>query len=151
MNSETDQLRAFLASTDAPCPNCRYNLRGLTSSVCPECNQHLVLRVGLAEGQVGTIIAAASGFLSGAGAALVCLVLVGLFTIRYGAPGRREVFAVYALPVLTLLIEGALAIFLLSLRGRRWVRDDSSRWIVLTAVGWVLTAAAILTFFVSVR
>lgn len=36
-------LRAFLAERDAPCPQCGYNLRGATASVCPECSAALVL------------------------------------------------------------------------------------------------------------
>lgn len=30
-------LRDFVAVRDVPCPNCGYNLRGLTSGACPEC------------------------------------------------------------------------------------------------------------------
>lgn len=45
---ETDEshLRAFLADRDLPCPVCRYNLRGLASTSCPECGAQLDLRVG---------------------------------------------------------------------------------------------------------
>ncbi len=31
------RLRSFLASTDAPCPACGYNLRGVATRLCPEC------------------------------------------------------------------------------------------------------------------
>lgn len=31
------QLREFLASHDARCPGCGYNLRSLTTGLCPEC------------------------------------------------------------------------------------------------------------------
>src|SRR4051812_17017234 len=34
-------LEIYLASRDIPCPKCGYNLRGLTSSTCPECRYRL--------------------------------------------------------------------------------------------------------------
>ena len=40
-----DLLCAFLADTDAPCPGCGYNLRGLTWSVCPECQRSISLAI----------------------------------------------------------------------------------------------------------
>lgn len=38
-------VAAYLASRDAPCPGCGYNLRGLTGSACPECGKPLELRL----------------------------------------------------------------------------------------------------------
>jgi uncharacterized membrane protein YidH (DUF202 family) len=40
-------LQTFLAGRDTDCPRCRYNLRDLSGSRCPECGNDLVLRVGL--------------------------------------------------------------------------------------------------------
>jgi hypothetical protein len=40
-----DLLRKFLAERDAPCPSCRYNLRGVVGDKCPECARPLVLGV----------------------------------------------------------------------------------------------------------
>ncbi|MEM9166951.1 MAG: hypothetical protein AAGB48_07975 [Planctomycetota bacterium] len=39
--SEADQLRAYLAERDVPCPRCGYNLRGVREPVCPECGRTL--------------------------------------------------------------------------------------------------------------
>lgn len=36
-------LSAYLASHDAPCPHCRYNLRGVTTGMCPECGREVRL------------------------------------------------------------------------------------------------------------
>src|SRR5262245_16658234 len=152
MTSDADQLRSFLAATDAPCPNCNYNLRGLTSDSCPECNQRLTLRVGLVEPRLGPLIAAASGLLAGAGAGFVCLILVLLFTLRYGPPSRREAFAVFVLPILCLVIQGTLALLRLRSRGRQWFRLQSGEVrAAVIALGWILTAVAVLVFFASVR
>lgn len=40
-----ESLRLYLASRDVPCPRCGYNLRGSTSSSCPECGKPLVIAV----------------------------------------------------------------------------------------------------------
>jgi hypothetical protein len=38
-------LRVFLAERDVSCPHCGYNLRGLQSTVCPECRHALQLQL----------------------------------------------------------------------------------------------------------
>ncbi|MEL6499418.1 MAG: hypothetical protein AAGJ54_10910 [Planctomycetota bacterium] len=42
---DTEQLRAYLADCDVPCPGCGYNLRGVTEPVCPECEFGLTLEL----------------------------------------------------------------------------------------------------------
>ncbi len=32
-----DQLATYLAVHNAPCPKCRYDLRGVPNALCPEC------------------------------------------------------------------------------------------------------------------
>ncbi|MCH7848632.1 MAG: hypothetical protein IIB53_09755 [Planctomycetes bacterium] len=55
IQGETDKshLRAFLTDRDIPCPVCRYNLRGLPSTSCPECGAQLDLRVGSIDLKLG--------------------------------------------------------------------------------------------------
>ena len=55
VQGETDEshLRAFLADRDISCPICRYNLRGLASTNCPECGAQLDLRVGSIDLKLG--------------------------------------------------------------------------------------------------
>jgi multisubunit Na+/H+ antiporter MnhB subunit len=43
--AEPELLRAFLAVSDAPCPRCGYNLRGLPGLVCPECSALIQLGI----------------------------------------------------------------------------------------------------------
>jgi hypothetical protein len=45
---DTDLLHQFLKDHDAPCPECRYNLRNLTTDRCPECGTPVTLTVGQA-------------------------------------------------------------------------------------------------------
>ncbi len=42
----------FLATHDAPCPRCGYNLRSARSSVCPECGLQLKLAIIRDQGSV---------------------------------------------------------------------------------------------------
>ncbi len=147
-----DLLRAFLADRDVPCPGCGYNLRGLPSDRCPECNQPLVLRVGLAEPRLGAWLGAVSGLLSGAGAALVCLLIVAVFTLRFGPPDRREVFAIVELPFIMLAVDGMLAALLIRARGRAWFRSLTP--IAQRAViggCWLLLCAFVVWFILSVE
>lgn len=46
---ESAALRTFLERRDAPCPNCGYNLRGLTAEACPECKHALRLQFARVE------------------------------------------------------------------------------------------------------
>lgn len=54
-------LIGFLAARDVPCPACGYNLRGLTTDRCPECDRELVLQIRLAEPRMAAWITAVVG------------------------------------------------------------------------------------------
>lgn len=60
-------LRSYLADRDEPCPGCGYNLRGLMSVRCPECNQELQLRIGLVEPRMRLFLVAVIGASVGLG------------------------------------------------------------------------------------
>jgi hypothetical protein len=38
------ELFEYISRQDAPCPGCRYNLRGLHSALCPECGFEFTLK-----------------------------------------------------------------------------------------------------------
>lgn len=42
--NERDRLIGYLNGRDTPCPGCGYNLRGLKSMACPECDEPLTIR-----------------------------------------------------------------------------------------------------------
>lgn len=70
-------LIEFLRAHDADCPVCGYNLRGLTRPVCPECEQELVLTVGVTRLRMGWLFAAiAPGFFSGIAACFLLAAIV---------------------------------------------------------------------------
>lgn len=74
-SSDDGPLIAFLAERDQPCPACGYNLRGLRSARCPECDSHLALRVGEARRREGAFIAGLTGCSAGLG---FCLLVLGI-------------------------------------------------------------------------
>ncbi|MCH8805304.1 MAG: hypothetical protein IH986_04375 [Planctomycetes bacterium] len=65
-----DLLVEMLRRRDVPCPVCRYNLRNLTSSVCPECGHRLTLRVGSVDPPFGALLLLLTPMLMTAGVAL---------------------------------------------------------------------------------
>ena len=73
VESTTDAalLEAFLLERDVACPLCRYNLRGLQTSRCPECGRELRLSVGLAEPRMAAWVVAAAASLLPAGVGML--------------------------------------------------------------------------------
>ena len=82
--TDQDMLRQFLADRDVACPACRYNIRQLQTSTCPECGRDLFLTVG-AVGLSNTWIAALVGALVPAGCGFPIVVLL-LIALSQGAP-----------------------------------------------------------------
>ena len=72
-------LQIFLAGRDTDCPRCRYNLRDLRGSRCPECGDELVLRIGLAEPRPAAAIAGLIALSAGTG---LSGLLFGYYLIR---------------------------------------------------------------------
>jgi hypothetical protein len=144
-------LENYLAHRDVPCPSCKYNLRGLASAECPECNQPLALRVNLVEPRVGAWVAALSGLLAGAGAALVCLLLVAYFSFAKGFPPGRVFFPLVVLPTMVLLLDGFAALALGSWRGRKWFRGLApGAQSTLIAASWGFLFIAVVVFAIAV-
>ena len=49
-------VEAYVCNRDVACPTCKYNLRDLTSGVCPECGETPVLRLQAEHPQVGILV-----------------------------------------------------------------------------------------------
>lgn len=95
-------LRSFIATRDAPCPACGYNLRGLTGNRCPECGRRLVLAVGTTEPRLAAFIAGLVGLSSGLGFSALLLLYV-LFEATLGRSGIMP-----SMLEVALLIAGAV-------------------------------------------
>ena len=141
------RLREHLAERDVACPGCGYNLRGLAGAHCPECNEALMLQVGLVEPRLGAYLGALSGFITGAGGAgiVICFVIYG--TLRWGAPSGRDAAAIYFIPMIALITHGAAVIALTRVPGRTWFRrlDGRGRAGVIIS-GWALIGLLIAWF-----
>ena len=141
-------LREYLAERDAPCPNCGYNLRGLTTRSCPECNQDLMLRVGLVEPRMGALLGALSGLLAGAGAAALFLVLVFIITVvKNDPPPRNMWFEFIGIPLIGIAVEGSLALLLARPAGRTWFRRLGPRARSGTILGCFLLTGCVAAWF----
>ena len=100
-------LRRYLATRDLPCPGCRYNLRGLISDRCPECNQPLELQVSLAEPRVGQLLWCVIPLFLTGGLFAVGLVTVGVIIAVTGdSPGGvfAGIFIVYPAIAATIIL-----------------------------------------------
>jgi hypothetical protein len=98
-------LVRYLASHDQPCPNCRYNLRGLTTAHCPECNLALQLRVSLVHPGLVLWLTGLIGLSLGTGLAVMMNVFMVLRVMQRNQmpPSARSQWVfVVALPAVVL-------------------------------------------------
>jgi hypothetical protein len=146
---DRDIIVRVLAEHDLACPSCGYNLRGLTNVNCPECNQRLVLRVGLAEPRIGSFVA---GLVAIAGGLGFCTILFAYFVVyfasRYGR-GGPPLTGVVPLPI-GMLIGGAMLWWWVKRRGRLARMSDGRRLATVFAV-WVVSLVCPVLFTVLVR
>lgn len=141
-------LRAFVADRSVPCPGCSYDLRALTTTTCPECNQELVLRVGLAEPRLGAFLAALIGLATGTGFSgllIVYFVFAIILRGRGGAPGE---FMVATIP--PFLLEGSFLLILVHRRAT-FTRASSIARIAIVIAAWLVTAINLLAFSIMIR
>ena len=145
----SDHLQSFLADRDEPCPNCRYNLRGLTGNVCPECQQELSLRVGMTDTAWKSLVTTIVGLTFGGGAFCAVLIAVLVTNVVYGESGglsRFKWFVYY--PLTVAIVFGTSIVLLTRLGGRRWFRSLSPTWRAACAVlAWCASFAVIFGWF----
>jgi hypothetical protein len=150
MNAQTDldALREYLATRDAACPSCGYNLRGLTSDRCPECHQEIALRVSLVDPRVGLFLVGVVGWALGAGFSVLLLMYGGIAIFRYGNLSPGDLFFVILLTGGVAQGSVLLSLLICNRRVRRW----STQWRVLVAVsGFAASLANVLIFALNVR
>lgn len=141
-------LKDFLSDQDAACPSCGYNLRGLTSQMCPECQEHLVLGVRLAEPKLKAFIATVLGLAVGGGFSAM---LLGYVLVDKLARSRGSVPPGFLQAVLPGLIVCGVPLAVL-LNGRRtFCRWDGWIRITCAVLAWLLAAGNLLYFTAFVR
>jgi predicted RNA-binding Zn-ribbon protein involved in translation (DUF1610 family) len=83
----TPLLHLYLKDRDVPCPSCGYNLRDLATVNCPECGEHLVLRVNVAEPRQAAAIAGLITLMLGAGMNGMLLLYAAAMIVWNSMPG----------------------------------------------------------------
>lgn len=147
----TDFLQTFLANRDTPCPGCGYNLRDLTSPVCPECGDRLELRVNLAEPRLGSWLAGMVGAACGAGFNGLLLFYVGIMMVREGGRNLRGLLSPFLGVNGTGLVIMGL-ILLAWIRGRAKFRRASPAMKTSLILGtWLLAALDVTVFAFAIR
>lgn len=117
-------FRAYVADHDTPCPGCGYNLRGLSSPRCPECNEDLTLDLKLAEPRLSSWLAAVAGAFAGVVGGGSLLIAMLILSIGEGPPpltGWAAWLFVY-LPTGAVVSCGLVGWRLLRRKSRRWFR-----------------------------
>jgi hypothetical protein len=154
--TEADLLCRYLAEHDAPCPVCRYNLRGCTSPTCPECGEPLALSLGgtgtNALWYLASVLFAAYVLTS---FTLSLLTSATQFAVLGGVIGQPVWVVGLALGVVKVLIGAALLGGVLVARRRRW-RLRRIRWLILMIgvvsfgillIGWGLQIVGLILAF----
>ncbi|QYK47242.1 MAG: hypothetical protein KF838_10675 [Phycisphaeraceae bacterium] len=135
-------LREFLASNDAACPVCGYNLRGLLHQACPECNAPLSLGVTSENLSIGPWVLAIVSFAMAAGFDGVVATVLTVVMIANPPP----IWLPYAVVgmFMTLAIASLACVLRIVRLRRRWAfqtRRIQWRW-ALMCLGGVFTLHA---------
>ena len=126
-----EMLRAYLAGRDEECPGCGYNLRDLTGTRCPECNQGLVIRVGLAEARMAWFVTGAVGIAMGLGFCSMVTIWAGIMLLKRGGGGPRLMEMV---PLVTGTVVGVVLMWWwVRARGRLSGGTAERRWFCVAA------------------
>lgn len=137
-------LRRFLRGRDVHCPLCRYNLRDLTQTQCPECQHDLLLTVGVTNPKfLWFLLAVAPCTFAGIAAGLLLVPLI-LQPLGGGGPPAPAIVILDALGWLSAL--GGL----LLIRYRfEFLRRPPERQRFYAGVIWGLHVLAFLAFFIT--
>ncbi len=135
--SSGGELRLFLAERDVACPNCGYNLKGLTAGRCPECDQRLALQIALAEPRFGAWMTCVLSLAAVGGLFFLGWIVVMFISIKEGLPRGREFGVLVVYPLCASLLCLPVCAFFVRSAGRRWLRrraPESVKWVVLACV-----------------
>lgn len=143
-------LVAFLRDRAYPCPRCGYDLRNITSAVCPECAEPLILKVGTPRARFGwLILAMAPGCFSGVMAVFVFFFL-GLNLWFGNTPGRGIPYPVFGADAFGFLSAASVVVMyrhrhrIMSWRPRRQATFAAYIWGAHIAAFVLFVAAMIL-------
>lgn len=142
LDPDTPTLAAWLATRDAPCPVCSYNLRALTLARCPECSTRLFLTVGAEDLALGPFLFAVISVAMGMGFDGVVFILISVLTALNPPPssGTFVPIAILGGLFLTAAMVCGTGLALLARRRPRWRRLPRRRqWAAAGAVFAIVT------------
>lgn len=142
------ELRDYLSDRDEPCPSCGYNLRGLTTDVCPECEEHVVLGVQLAEPKLKAFIATVLGLAVGGGFSAM---LVGYVVVSEFVMGRGNLPPDFVQAVVPGLVVCGVPLVALLIKRRAFCRLSGKARVGFAVLAWVLALGNLLYFTAFVR
>lgn len=141
-DANTSLLLQFLATNDATCPVCGYNVRGLKRAVCPECHHALELTVGTPRVPLAWfVIAIAPGIFSGI-AALFMAIPVVMVPLTGNGFVPIPIMATDAFGFLS----GLTAIFLVVKRWQFLALQSATQYKIAILI-WTIHLIAFLAFF----
>ncbi|MCZ6735300.1 MAG: hypothetical protein O7C65_05870 [Planctomycetota bacterium] len=124
---QEEVLRVFLTDRDVPCPVCRYNLRGLGSTTCPECGVRLDLRVGSIDLKLGPWLLCVLAVAIPMGFTGILAIIASIGAQRSAFWGLEDWIALGGLWAMTLAY--AVALTVLSKRRSRFLRrSPAGQW-----------------------
>ena len=131
-------LLEFLRDHDADCPVCGYNLRGLTTSICPECRQKLVLTVGASRLRLGWLfVAVAPGFFSGIAACFVLVPILGRVLLGDG------VWSLFPIAVALFGFTSGVLAIVLAVKRTRFLSQVRAVQVSIALAIWFIHVAAL--------
>ena len=125
MTRDAEALRAWLATHDEACPNCRHVLRGVVAEVCPECGAALRLAVASPGVSIGPWALAVISFSLGLGFDGVVLILLG---VAFGIHLAGNGLALSNAPEALLFISPLIVLGLACAAGLTWFFMQRMRW-----------------------
>ena len=139
MSNDADDasLVQFVATRDAPCPVCSYNLRGLQAAKCPECSAPLHLQVGSENLKLGAWFVSCTSCALALGFDGVVATVMTVALIRHPPPSRGTLLPVLIVYTgfLVLAAASGTVLALLFKRRSRFLRQDRARqWQVAWAI-----------------
>ncbi|MCR9074471.1 MAG: hypothetical protein NXI07_00380 [bacterium] len=147
-----EMLMAYLRDHDAPCPVCGYNLRGVTLSVCPECECPIELGVSSSSSYLGAWLLALLTFAMPLSFDLIIGTMMLIGVIMSAGENAEGVFLLVSLATLTMVSVGML--WVLVARKRDWLRMSRQRqwriaWAMFAAVFVVHLMVGVGTFLIA--
>jgi hypothetical protein len=132
--SELELLRRYLAGRDVLCPQCKYNLRDLSGTICPECGEELVLRVQPVEPRQAAPLAGVITLSLGAGFNLLLLLFIAIEYVHGGADGTPPAPIMLHTVIGSAVMSGLVGLWLWQWRRIRRL-DPYRRWLLVAACG----------------